>query len=322
MAGLGVPNLFKIHKAMKANGVVGINGRNLDFVFAHNPRRFYPVVDDKVTTKHLAIDAGVPVPKMLAVLEYQGHFDRLKKVAADNSEFVIKPARGSGGGGILVIGGATAKGLRKASGAFLPWEDVRFHANNIFSGMFSLGGGSDRILVEERLRPHPVFDKLAFKGVPDLRLIVFRGVPIMAMLRLPTSLSDGRANLHLGGIGAGVDMATGLTTKGVCFNKPVERHPDFDTPIGGVEVPNWSAAVDTALKLGQTLDLGYIGVDLVVDETHGPTMLELNARPGISIQIANGCGLGHRLSRVAGLDSVPEDLEARRALAETIWAET
>jgi len=133
-------NFLEVHRALKRAGVVGINGRNLDFVYAYNPRKFYPVVDDKVTTKLLAIDAGVPVPKQYAVLEYQGHFNRLRKVAAEHSEFVIKPARGSGGGGILVIGGTTAKGLRKSSGALLGWDEVSYHANNIFSGMFSLGG--------------------------------------------------------------------------------------------------------------------------------------------------------------------------------------
>jgi len=207
----------------------------------------------------------------------------------------------------------------KSSGALLGWDEVSYHANNIFSGMFSLGGGSDRILVEERLHPHSAFDKLAFRGVPDLRIIVFRGVPVMSMLRLPTSISDGKANLHVGGVGVGVDMASGITTKGVCFNKPIERHPDFDTPLTGFAVPHWSDALDTASQLGHAIGLGYIGVDLVVDETHGPTMLELNARPGISIQIANGLGLEHRLRKIHETKDIPDDPAARRAFAEEVW---
>ena len=312
-------NFLAIHRALKKQGVVGINGRNLEFVFAYNPRRLYPVVDDKVTTKYLAMDAGVQVPELFAVLEFPGHLSRLRKVAQESKEFVIKPARGPGGGGILVIGGTTTTGLRKASGDLLSWDDVRYHVNNIFSGMFSLGGGSDRAIVEQRLHPHPVFNNLAFRGVPDLRIIVFRGVPVMAMLRLPTSISDGKANLHVGGVGVGVDMATGITTKGVCFNKPIERHPDFDTPIKGFQVPSWREALDTASQLGHSIGLGYIGVDLVIDERLGPVMLEPNARPGIAIQTANGQGLLNRLRRIHEIPEIPEDLAERRALAEEIW---
>jgi len=41
--------------------------------------------------------------------------------------------------------------------------------------------------------------------------------------------------------------------------------------------------------------MGYLGVDIVLDAQAGPLMLELNARPGLNIQIANQEGLLHRL---------------------------
>ena len=44
--------------------------------------------------------------------------------------------------------------------------------------------------------------------------------------------------------------------------------------------------------------MGYLGVDIVIDATAGPLMLELNARPGLNIQIANQEGLVHRLRSV------------------------
>lgn len=44
--------------------------------------------------------------------------------------------------------------------------------------------------------------------------------------------------------------------------------------------------------------LGYIGVDMVLDEEKGPLILELNARPGLNIQIANDCGLTLRTHAV------------------------
>ena len=51
----------------------------------------------------------------------------------------------------------------------------------------------------------------------------------MAMLRLPTKASGGRANLHQGAIGAGVDLVTGVTHHAVLKNRKasislVQRH--------------------------------------------------------------------------------------------------
>lgn len=308
-------NPFRIHARLKAAGVMGINERNLDGVLKHNPRRLFPRVDDKITTKRLALEAGVRVPEEYAILEFPGHFPRLRQVAEDHRSFVAKPARGSGGGGILVIGGVGKSGLRKTSGQLMPWDDVRFHVNNCLGGMYSFGGGSDRVLVEQRLRPHSAFAAISFRGVPDVRIIVYRGVPLMAMLRLPTSASDGKANLHVGGVGAGVDMATGRTSSAICHGKLIDLHPDFETPVAGFEVPDWEGSLEIAAALGEALGLGYVGVDLVIDEEHGPTMLEVNARPGIAIQVANQAGLKPRLSYVDSLDSVPASARDRARLA-------
>jgi alpha-L-glutamate ligase-like protein len=314
-------NIVDIHRALRAKGVLGINARNRDYIYPHNPRSLYPRVDDKVVTKAFAIEAGVRVPEQYAVLEHQGHYNVLRAVAERRNEFVIKPTRGSGGGGILVIGGRGGAGLRKASGDIIAWEDLRFHVNNIFGGLYSLGGGSDRVLVEQRLHTHSAFDTLAYKGVPDVRVIVFRGVPIAAMVRLPTSLSDGRANLHMGGVGAGIDLGTGMTTHAVCKGEAIDLHPDFETPLAGFEVPYWREVLELSARLGATIGLGYVGVDIVIDERMGATLLELNARPGIAIQIANGVGLSHRLRRVRALEAIPEDPIERCALAVRIARE-
>jgi alpha-L-glutamate ligase-like protein len=314
-------NPFKIHRALRARGVLGINARNRDYIYPYNPRRNFPKVDDKVITKAIAIEAGVRVPEQYAVLEYQGHLHLLRKVAEKHDEFVIKPARGSGGGGILVIGGHGRTGLRKASGDLMTWDEVHFHVSNIFGGLYSLGGGSDRVLIEQRLHTDSSFDLLAYKGVPDVRVIVFRGVPVAAMLRLPTSLSDGKANLHMGGVGAGVDLPTGMTTRAVCMGAAIDRHPDFETPLSGFQVPHWMEVLELAARLGGSIGLGYVGVDLVIDRDMGPTMLELNARPGIAIQIANGLGLAHGLRAVRALKEPPQDPAERRALAIRIAQE-
>ena len=300
-------------------GVLGINSRNLDFIAAYNPRRFYPLVDDKIITKELAIEAGVTVPELYGVIRYGGDMHLLEEVAKRHKSFVVKPNRGSGGGGIMVFNGVARAGLRRMNGQIMAWADVKYHLNNMLSGMFSMGDGSDQVMLEERLVPHSAFSKLAFGGVPDVRVIVFRGIPVMAMLRLPTAESDGKANLHQGGVGAGIDLETGLTTRGVQHNDSIDLHPDFETPVRDFQVPGWPEILDLVSRLGHHVGLGYVGVDIVICEHKGPTLLELNARPGIAIQTANLRGLRPLLEAIHALPSVPEDVHERIEIAKANW---
>jgi glutathione synthase/RimK-type ligase-like ATP-grasp enzyme len=50
--------------------------------------------------------------------------------------------------------------------------------------------------------------------------------------------------------------------------------------------------------------LGYLGVDMVIDRERGPLLLELNARPGLQIQVANQAGLRSRLALIDQAPSV------------------
>lgn len=308
---------------LKANHILGINGRNRDYVAPYNDKRFYHLVDNKLTTKSMAVKAGVTVPKLVGRVDYTGQVKTLPDMLKSAGDFVIKPARGAGGGGILVADGVDENGLRKASGTRMSWAEVKFHIQNILSGMYSLGGdGSDIAVIEERLYPHSIFKTLAFSGVPDVRVIVFRGVPVMAMLRLPTSESDGKANLHTGGVGVGIDLPTGITTNAVQHDAVIEKHPDFLTPLTGLQLPRWDAVMSLATDIATAVpELGYVGVDVVIDEVRGPTLLELNARPGIAVQIANRRGLDAPLKALHELEEIPEGTQPRIKLAEELWSQ-
>ena len=305
---------------LKAYGILGINGRNHDYISKYNDRRFFNLVDDKLVTKTMAEAAKVSVPKLIGKVEYTGQVKNVRTLLKNKGDFVVKPARGSGGGGILVADGTDENGLRKASGKRMSWPEVSFHFNNILSGMYSLGGdGSDTAIIEERLHPHSIFKTLAFSGVPDVRVIVFRGIPLMAMLRLPTSESDGKANLHTGGVGAGVDLATGVTTYAVQHNQLIKEHPDFLTPLGGLQLPGWEEVLSLSTDIAAAVpQLGYVGVDIVIDETRGPTLLELNARPGIAVQIANRRGLAPILAELSNYETIPETAKNRVKLAKML----
>ncbi len=47
----------------------------------------------------------------------------------------------------------------------------------------------------------------------------------------------------------------------------------------------------TARNASHAIPLGYIGVDICIDQTRGPLVLEVNGRPGIEIQNVQKRGL-------------------------------
>jgi len=293
--------LSKVARILRQRGILGINARNANFIRLYNARRFYPIVDDKLKTKELALANNIPVPELYTVVDQYGQVSSFGELVGGRSEFVIKPAAGSGGQGVLVIAGRIEDYYRTPNGLPISTDDVRYHLINTLSGMFSLGGRHDKAIVEYRVISASAFDEISSGGVPDVRIIVFMGIPVMAMVRLPTRMSDGKANLHQGAIGAGVEIATGSTTTGVWQNRRIVRHPDTLQPIDGVQIPYWSELLTIAAGCWELTGLGYLGVDLVIDAHRGPLLLELNARPGLSIQIANDRGLCPRLRQVGKL---------------------
>lgn len=313
-------NVFSdIHK-LAQRGVLGINRRNGQYLLCYNRRQLYPLVDDKLQTKRLAEKFGIAVPETYGVVEIHRQLRDLPQLLAEHPDFVVKPSRGRGGDGILVIVGQTKNGYKKANGTIVSAEELAHHVANILSGMYSLSGQSDMALIEYRVRPHPVFDAISYQGVPDVRLIVFLGVPVMAMVRLPTRQSDGKANLHQGALGAGVDVATGKTLNAVWGNDIVTDHPDTGNAVSGVKITYWDDLLLLGARCWEMTGLGYQGADFVLDESKGPLLLELNARPGLSIQIANRAGLLPRLKLVEAHLKELGDASQRVAFAKCHFA--
>ncbi|MBF0444972.1 MAG: alpha-L-glutamate ligase-like protein [Magnetococcales bacterium] len=308
--------MFSLIRQLKEKGVLGLNARNGAYILPHNPRRLYPLVDDKLRTKKLAVAAGVAVPELYGVVETPHQAGEILQTLEKYSDFVIKPTHGSGGDGILVIVGRTKKGFRSANGTLVTKEEIAFHINNTLSGIYSLGGQPDVALVEYRVKFDPVFEDITFNGVPDIRIIVFYGIPVMAMVRLPTRSSSGKANLHQGAIGVGIDMASGTTLKAVYKNDITEEHPDTGNPVMGVVIPHWKKLLTIAANSFELTGLPYQGIDIVLDRDLGPLVLELNARPGLGIQIANRTGLGKRLQKVEQYRREINSLEERVAFSQ------
>ncbi len=309
--------MWNLARTLHERGVLGINGRNALYTLAYNPRHLYPLVDDKLATKRLAEKAGIAVPALYGVIQIEHQIQDLPELLRPHHDFVIKPAAGSGGDGIIVITGRSKGLYRKANGQLIDESQLEHHVSNTLSGMFSLGGHPDKALIEYRVRFDPVFQAISYQGVPDVRIIVFLGVPVMSMVRLPTRMSDGKANLHQGAIGAGIDLASGRTLTAVWRNEVVDEHPDTGEPVTGIPIPHWDRLLELAARCHDLTGLGYIGVDLVLDEQLGPLILELNARPGLNIQIANRAGLLSRLKKIEQQAQGMHDVAERIAFAKT-----
>ncbi len=307
---------WQLARRLESAGVLGMNRRNGDFILPCNPRKLYPLVDDKLQTKELAHKAGLAVPELYAAFRYSGEIRNARDLLDKYESFVIKPANGSRGNGILVIKGRVGDRLRLGSHRTMAWDDLRFHMQNTLSGIYSLGGQDDSVIAEYCVEFDPVFQTITHLGVPDIRLIVYNGVPVMGMLRLPTSESEGKANLHQGAIGAGIDLASGRTLTAVWRNSVVTQHPDTLANVSGVQIPHFDRMLEIAAGCNAMTGLGYVGVDLVLDRTKGPLMLELNARPGLNIQIANRAGLGARLDVVDRADAGKLPVAERIAFAK------
>jgi alpha-L-glutamate ligase-like protein len=279
--------MIKLFRGLKKQGVLSINQRNTDFVLRYNPRKLFPLVDDKLKTKKLALNAGIAVPPLYDLIETEQQIKTLTERLEAYDDFVIKPARGSGGDGILVFKDKVYGRYRQINGKLTTQQELSYHLSCLLSGAYSLGGSSDYAIIEKRVVVDPVFAEVSYEGIPDIRIITLLGYPAMAMVRLPTRQSGGKANLHQGAIGVGVDLSSGKTLGGVFQNNTIDYHPDTLNSIVGIEVPYWNKILEIASNCYELTGLGYLGVDIVLDKDQGPLMLELNARPGLNIQIAN-----------------------------------
>ncbi|MEE3326928.1 MAG: alpha-L-glutamate ligase-like protein [Myxococcota bacterium] len=310
---------FARPSALRAAGILGMNARNISLISVHNPRKFYPRVDDKLETKLLAEKAGIAVPELYGIVRSQGEVSGLLERVVEYSGFVIKPTHGSAGKGVLVISSRNGDEFLKPSGEVVTAKAMERHVSNTLSGLYSLGGKPDVAMIEALVEFSDAFSDYSVEGVPDIRVVVFRGVPVMAMMRLSTRSSDGKANLHQGAVGVGLDIASGRALRAVQHGLPITKHPDTQSHFRELQVPQWLELLRLAASCTDMTEMGYIGVDIVLDKTRGPLILEINARPGLAIQMASGAGLLPRLKWVDDQGLHTASLEERVSRAMDVF---
>lgn len=300
----------------KAKDVLGMNSRNLEYIYKYNSHQDKKFADDKISTKQFLESRGIGVAKLFHVVKKHQQLTPAFFEALPTS-FVVKPNKGYGGGGILVIENKKNNTWRTPSGRKLSADDLYLHCSEILDGKYAISGTTDTVLFEERLEPHPDFERLTEVGLTDVRIIVFNKVPIIAMLRVPTVESEGKANMELGAYGMGIDIGTGKTIGAAYFSKHIKKLPNGVSAIG-FQVPYWEEILLSAAKIQAVTNIGYLGVDMVITKT-GVKVLELNARSGLKIQIANRAPQKPRLRKVADLKIMTPEEGVK--VAKTLFSE-
>lgn len=300
-------------KKQKISNILGINHRNAVYMRPYNTRSAKEIADDKLLCKKILTRRGVPTAEIYKVIRNRKQLDTINWEKIPKS-FALKPNIGTGGSGIIVFYGRKRKKLEwiKPDGSTMDVNGIKNHINNILDGQFSMGNRKDIAIIEERIINHPLLKRYSYKGVPDIRVIVFNSVPIMAELRLPTFKSDGKANLHAGGIGVGIDIGSGITTRAM-IRKGTSLVSDLyeevtctldsrELPLSGIQIPHWKKILHIAIKCQEISKLGFLGADIAIDRNKGPLVFELNARSGLAIQNINRASLKERFERVKGLN--------------------
>lgn len=304
---------------MKISSILGLNARTQLFSYPYNTKRGKKIAASKIQTFKELKKAGIPTPEIIKKFsdpEDIFSFDWKSLPSA----FALKPSRGLGGEGIVVVKkrSSDGEGWITTNREKETVEDLKLHIIDILEGAYSIGNVPDVAFIQEYVGRHKAFRKYAFRGTPDIRVIVFNKVPVMAMLRLPTRESGGRANLHQGAVGVGVDIATGITTKAIWHGSYIHHKPGTQRKIHGIKIPNWTTLLEMAVACQEISHLGYVGVDIVLHPEKGPMVLELNSQPGLQVQLANSTGLRKRLDRVEGLEV--KDAEHGVKIAKALFA--
>lgn len=275
--------------------VVGINQRNLDFVYPNNKRKHFKLSDDKSICKKHLIEHGIPTTTTYAIIESLGEMKSKWEEVSKHTCLAVKPAKGRGGGGILILTKLEENIWQSPSGKHYNQEQIFNHIANIIFGVYSFGS-DDKTIIEYCIKNHNLFHNIYPKGIPDIRIISLRNELVMGMIRIPTNKSDGKGNLHLGALGVAVNINNGRIGQGFDGTKYIPAHPDSEVKFEGLQIPFWDEVISITKKTAKSLPLKYLGLDIVLDDVLGPLIIEVNVRPGLEIQNVNKTGILEQLN--------------------------
>ncbi len=284
----------------KNKGILGINARNLLYIKPYNKKKAIKMADDKIKTKQFLSTRGVPVPKLYGVIKDINELEKFDFSSLSGS-FVLKPNKGFGGEGIIPIIEKRDNYYITSGGRQISKSELKDHIRDILDGRYSISNVGDCAFFEQHIFADERVGRYAHEGLPDIRVVVHNLIPVMAMLRLPTKESSGKANLHLGAVGVGIDIAKGEATYITLKDKVIDELPNKLGKIKGLKIPYWDDILLISSKVQLITNLGYMAIDICIDKNTGPVLLEINARAGLGVQTANLAPLRKRLERIEGV---------------------
>ena len=294
-SGMRISEMIRFRRLMgqDKNQVLSINGRNRHLVYKHNGHALLQLATNKLDTKKSLSRAGVPCPTTIASCDSFGGVNAFMQQLDKQKDIVIKPNKGARGNGILLLAKKQGDGFVSTSGKTWPAKAIKRHIEEILSGSFSQNGDEDSAYIEPMIHQDHRLKSFAPLGLCDIRIIVCNGKLMSAMLRIPTQKSKGKANLHKGAIGTSIDLETGVTGRSLLANRVIHKHPDSGKLLKNIKLPYWNEIKKIAEQCHHSIPLGYMGVDICLDEKEGPLVLEVNGRPGLEIQNVNDEGIHH-----------------------------
>ena len=285
----------------RSHGLLGQNARNLTYIKGGNFLLSKKLADSKLGTKKFLANHKVAVPETLWILKKHSELD-IEKISAYEPPFVVKPNNGYGGKWILIIDQKAADGsfVTNSGDVYSPQKLIE-HFTYILDGFFSLSGWRDRIIIEKKIILTKEIELLGKYGLPDIRVIAYNMVPVMAMIRIPTEESDGKANIHGWACAVWVDIWSWKLTYISKWGKLVKSIP-WIWDVRGIVVPEWDKILSLVVQVQQVTGIKFLGCDVVLDAEAGPLLLEINVRPGLEIQNVNMAPLWARLDKVEWVD--------------------
>ena len=285
----------------KTYWILWINARSLKYIKAYNGKVARDLADSKLKTKEFLKKQGVSVPQTLKIIKKHEELTQ-EMVATLVPPFVIKPNNGFWWKGILVVDSVDHNGtFTTNTGDTFTVKQLLVHLSNVLDGFFSLSWNRDKAMIEKKIVIDSDIALLWKYGLPDLRIILFNRVPVMAMMRIPTEKSWGKANLHAGACAAWIDIWNGRLTYTVQNSKQIKSIPGIGN-VRGTKLPDWEKILELAVKVQHVTNIQYLGCDIVLDENDGPLLLEMNIRPWLEVQVVNNAPLHTRLKKVEWIE--------------------
>ena len=273
------------------------NARNLNYIKEYNTKFARKLADSKLKTKEFLSANSIAIPETIQILDKH---EELSNSIFEKLEppFVVKPNGGFWGKGILVFTkiSSTWSYITNDNQSFSE-KELLSHFSDILDWFYSLSWNRDKVMIEKKIELDEEIELLWTFGLPDIRIITFNMVPVMAMLRVPTKQSKWKANLHAGACWVWIDIGTWKLTFITSGGKMIKSIPGI-WDVRWLKLPKWDIALALAVKVQQVTKIWYVGCDIVLDKRDWPLILEINIRPGLEVQVANMAPLKDRLEKV------------------------